>query len=101
MSISPHAMTNIQTLAGPVASKVDSLALSIRSEGMDPGAVPALADLRLFSTGGSSEVIEWDIARGCIKVCNAHRDDVRQVFIFSVELENVLFSRRGYLVTSS
>ena len=30
--------------------------------------VPPLADLRLFSTGGGSELVEWDIGSGTILV---------------------------------
>ena len=35
---------------------------------MDSEDVPSLADLRLFSTGGGSELLEWDILNGCIRV---------------------------------
>lgn len=59
----------IQTLSGPYPSKVDTLTFILRHrENLNPGDVPALTDLRLFSTGGGSELLEWDLSKGCIRV---------------------------------
>ena len=58
-----------QTLPGPYPSKVDSLAFVIRHpDDLEPDDVPIQSDLRLFSSGGGSELIEWDLERGCIRV---------------------------------
>lgn len=58
-----------QTLPGPYPSKVDSLAFVIRHpDDLGPDDVPSQSDLRLFSSGGGSELIEWDLERGCIRV---------------------------------
>lgn len=58
-----------QTLAGPYPSKVDTLTFTLRRrENLSPGDVPALGDLRLFSTGGGSELLEWDLSKGCVRV---------------------------------
>ncbi|KAJ3508306.1 hypothetical protein NLJ89_g5832 [Agrocybe chaxingu] len=55
-------------LPGPYPSKVDSLALVIRHpEDLGPDDVPKQPDLRLFSSGGGSELIEWDLERGSIR----------------------------------
>ncbi|CAA7264711.1 unnamed protein product [Cyclocybe aegerita] len=55
-------------LPGPYPSKVDSLAFVIRHpEDLGPDDVPEQSDLRLFSSGGGSELIEWDLERGCIR----------------------------------
>ncbi|KAI0786033.1 WD40 repeat-like protein [Abortiporus biennis] len=57
-----------KTLPGPFPSKVDSLALSLRTPydlGVDD--VPSWSDLRLFSAGGGNELAEWDIERGCVR----------------------------------
>ncbi|KAF9480459.1 WD40 repeat-like protein [Pholiota conissans] len=57
-----------KTLPGPYPSKVDSLAFTIRHpDDLGPDDVPTQSDLRLFSSGGGSELIEWDLERGCIK----------------------------------
>ncbi|KAJ6604429.1 WD40-repeat-containing domain protein [Mycena vulgaris] len=56
------------TLSGPYPSKVDSIAFAIRHPGDIPtDAVPSCSDLRLFSSGGGSELLEWDMARGCVR----------------------------------
>ncbi|KAJ7492841.1 WD40-repeat-containing domain protein [Mycena latifolia] len=56
------------TLSGPYPSKVDSIAFAIRHPGDIPeDAVPSCSDLRLFSSGGGSELLEWDISRGCVR----------------------------------
>ncbi|PPQ98963.1 hypothetical protein CVT24_003459 [Panaeolus cyanescens] len=57
-----------KTLPGPHPSKVDSLAFVIRHpEDLGHDEVPTQSDLRLFSSGGGSELLEWDIERGCIR----------------------------------
>ncbi|KAJ7786079.1 quinon protein alcohol dehydrogenase-like superfamily [Mycena metata] len=56
------------TLAGPYPSKVDSLAFAIRHPGdLTTEAVPSCSELRLFSSGGGSELLEWDMNRGCVR----------------------------------
>ncbi|KAJ7042469.1 WD40-repeat-containing domain protein [Mycena alexandri] len=56
------------TLAGPYPSKVDSLAFAIRHPGdLNTEAVPSCSELRLFSSGGGSELLEWDMDRGCVR----------------------------------
>ena len=58
-----------QTLVGPYPSKVESLALTFRSPRRAAQEdVPSWSTLRLFSAGGGSELVEWDIEKGCIKV---------------------------------
>ncbi|KII93432.1 hypothetical protein PLICRDRAFT_152118 [Plicaturopsis crispa FD-325 SS-3] len=65
---SPQAWVVEKTLSGPHPSKVDSIAFTIRyPERLGPDAVPSWSDLRLFSSGGGSELIEWDIERGCVR----------------------------------
>ncbi|KAK2462076.1 hypothetical protein APHAL10511_006539 [Amanita phalloides] len=57
-----------KTLPGLYPSKVDSLAFIIRHpDELGPNVVPSYSDLRLFSSGGGSELVEWDIDRGCIR----------------------------------
>lgn len=57
-----------KTLPGPNPSKVDTLALTIRFPDTFPSnKTPSLSDLRLFSCGGGSELLEWDTARGCVR----------------------------------
>ncbi|TFY72623.1 hypothetical protein EVG20_g365 [Dentipellis fragilis] len=64
----PQAWVVTKTLAGPSASKVDSIALTLRfPQSVDIDEVPATADLRLFSTGGGNELLEWDIAKGYVR----------------------------------
>lgn len=54
---------------GPNPSKVDSLVLTLRYPHLVAfNEVPALADLRLFSAGGGSELVEWDIPSGTVLV---------------------------------
>lgn len=38
-------------------------------EDLEEDAVPTLSDLRLFSSGGGRELLEWDMERSCIRVC--------------------------------
>lgn len=55
----------IQVLAAPSPSKVDSMAFAIRHPSLlHPDEVPKPTNLRLFSCGGGSDVVEWDIERG-------------------------------------
>ncbi|KZV77615.1 WD40 repeat-like protein [Peniophora sp. CONT] len=64
----PQAWVVRKTLAGPCPSKVDSLALAIRYPWkLDQDDVPSLADLRLFSAGGGTELLEWDTVRGEVR----------------------------------
>ncbi|KAI8995336.1 WD40 repeat-like protein [Trametes punicea] len=64
----PQAWVVRKTLVGPYPSKVESLALTFRSpRRAAQEEVPSWSNLRLFSAGGGSELVEWDIERGCIK----------------------------------
>ncbi|KAG0702695.1 WD40 repeat-like protein [Suillus ampliporus] len=57
-----------KTLPGPCPSKVDSLAFTLRYPDIFPSdTVPSCSDLRLFSSGGGSELLEWDISRSCVR----------------------------------
>ena len=38
-------------------------------EDLGKDTVPTLSDLRLFSSGGGRELLEWDMERSCIRVC--------------------------------
>jgi hypothetical protein len=50
-------------------SKADSLALTLKQPGdLQEDDVPSVTDLRLFSTGGGSELMEWDMVHGTIRV---------------------------------
>ncbi|KAF7320238.1 WD-REPEATS-REGION domain-containing protein [Mycena kentingensis (nom. inval.)] len=65
---SPQAWTIRTTLSGPYPSKVDSLAFAIRHPDLvEADATPSCSDLRLFSSGGGSELVEWDMERGCVR----------------------------------
>ncbi|KAJ7932627.1 WD40-repeat-containing domain protein [Mycena leptocephala] len=56
------------TLAGPYPSKVDSIAFAIRfPDDLTTDTVPSCSELRLFSSGGGSELLEWDMDRGCVR----------------------------------
>jgi hypothetical protein len=62
-----------QTLSGLNPSKVDSLALTLKSsDDLHENDVPSLSDLRLFSSGGGSELTEWDVVHGTIRVRDNH-----------------------------
>lgn len=62
---------HLQILFGPIPSKVDSLVFTLRHPHLHShNEVPKLSDLRLFSAGGGSELIEWDLVRGTILVRN-------------------------------
>ncbi|KAI0735408.1 WD40 repeat-like protein [Earliella scabrosa] len=64
----PQAWVVRKTLVGPYPSKVESLALTFRSPRRAAQEdVPSWSNLRLFSAGGGSELVEWDIEKGCIK----------------------------------
>ncbi|KAG9314637.1 WD40 repeat-like protein [Chiua virens] len=57
-----------KTLPGPYPSKVDSLTLTVRHPDTLPSdAVPSSSDLRLFSSGGGSELLEWDMGRSSVR----------------------------------
>nr|GAT47880.1 predicted protein [Mycena chlorophos] len=65
---SPQAWSVRTTLSGPYPSKVDSLAFALRDpNSLQSGAAPSPGDLRLFSSGGGSELLEWDMSRGCVR----------------------------------
>ncbi|KAF7306724.1 WD-REPEATS-REGION domain-containing protein [Mycena indigotica] len=65
---SPQSWTVRTTLSGPYPSKVDSLVFAIRYPDLiDPTVVPSSSDLRLFSSGGGSDLLEWDMDRGCVR----------------------------------
>ena len=50
-------------------SKVDSLALTLKHpDDLHEDDVPSLPDLRLFTSGGGSELTEWDLVHGTIRV---------------------------------
>ncbi|KAM5538245.1 hypothetical protein V8D89_008132 [Ganoderma adspersum] len=67
-SQAPQAWVVRKTLIGPYPSKVESLALTFRSpQRASEEEVPSWSNLRLFSAGGGSELVEWDIEKGCIK----------------------------------
>lgn len=86
-----------QTLSGPNPSKVDSLALALkRPDDLKENDVPSLTDLRLFSSGGGSELTEWDMVHGAIRVGDKPIFRMRSsCLLYS---ENVVLTRRGYLV---
>ncbi|KAI6133326.1 WD40 repeat-like protein [Pisolithus croceorrhizus] len=59
----------LQARQGLATTQVDTLALTIRFPDIFPSSkVPTLSDLRLFSCGGGSELLEWDIARSCVRM---------------------------------
>jgi len=62
-------LISLQTLPGPYPSKVDSLAFVIRHpDDLTEDDIPSQLDLRLFSSGGGSELVEWDLEKSCIRV---------------------------------
>ncbi|KAF5384706.1 hypothetical protein D9757_006197 [Collybiopsis confluens] len=67
-SQSPQAWVIKKTLPGLYPSKVDSLALIISEpHTLKYDQVPLVSDLRLFSSGGGSELLEWDMESSCIR----------------------------------
>ncbi|KAI0651628.1 WD40 repeat-like protein [Trametes meyenii] len=67
-SQAPQAWVVRKTLVGPYPSKVESLALTFRSlRRAVQEEIPSWSNLRLFSAGGGSELVEWDVEKGCIK----------------------------------
>ena len=69
MSLKFSLIASTKTLVGPYPSKVDSLAFTLRDrDALGDDEVPSLSQLRLFSAGGGSDLIEWDIERGCVQV---------------------------------
>jgi hypothetical protein len=78
----------MKVFAAPNPSKIDSLAFAIKNPYSHPtGAVPALADLRLFTTSGGKDLLEWDIPSGTIKV------SIGLVITDSYEAERLQFCR--------
>ncbi|TFK57442.1 WD40 repeat-like protein [Heliocybe sulcata] len=64
----PQAWVVRKTLTGPYPSKVDTLAFAMRyPDLLGRDEVPTLEELRLFSAGGGSELVEWDLEKGCVK----------------------------------
>ncbi|EIW86524.1 WD40 repeat-like protein [Coniophora puteana RWD-64-598 SS2] len=64
----PQGWQPVKTLVGPCLSKIDSMAFVLRyPDAMSPDASPTWSELRLFSSGGGSELVEWDLQKGCIK----------------------------------
>ena len=56
-------------MPGPYPSKVDSLTFVIRyPNDVDSEHVPSISDLRLFSSGGGSELLEWNVEKSFIRV---------------------------------
>ncbi len=67
----PHRLNRFifQTLSGLIPSKVDSLALTLKHPvDLRGDDIPSIFDLRLFSTGGGSELAEWDMVHATIRV---------------------------------
>ncbi|KAG6885935.1 hypothetical protein C0993_007437 [Termitomyces sp. T159_Od127] len=57
-----------KTLPGPHPSKVDSLTFVLRyPDDFTTDDIPTSSDLRLLSSGGGSELLEWDMDRACVK----------------------------------
>ncbi|KAG5648177.1 hypothetical protein DXG03_006132 [Asterophora parasitica] len=57
-----------KTLPGPYPSKVDSITFVIRHpDDFESDDVPECSDLRLFSSGGGSELLEWDMERSRVR----------------------------------
>ncbi|XP_006454787.1 hypothetical protein AGABI2DRAFT_198370 [Agaricus bisporus var. bisporus H97] len=57
-----------KTMPGPYPSKVDSLTFVIRyPDDLDSDDIPSVSDLRLFSSGGGSELLEWNLDLSCVK----------------------------------
>ncbi|KAJ4476737.1 WD40 repeat-like protein [Lentinula aciculospora] len=67
-SQSKQAWVIRKTLPGLYPSKVDSLAFVIREpHTIMEDQVPSTSDLRLFSSGGGSELLEWDTESSTIR----------------------------------
>ncbi|KAG9223033.1 hypothetical protein PLEOSDRAFT_1074877 [Pleurotus ostreatus PC15] len=65
---SSQAWVTRQTLSAPYPSKVDSLVFVIRHpERLPSESVPSCSDLRLFSSGGGSDLLEWDLEKDCVR----------------------------------
>ncbi|KAG8903326.1 U3 small nucleolar RNA-associated protein [Tulasnella sp. 403] len=66
-SFSPQAWALRKVLPGLQNGKIESLAFSIRQpRRFSLNNPPSLHDLRLFSTGGGTDVLEWDLLAGTI-----------------------------------
>lgn len=59
-----------QTLYSPNGTKIESLVFTLKQSFLATSSrrVANLHDVRLFSSGGSSDLIEWDLNLGCILV---------------------------------
>lgn len=55
----------LQVFAAPVPSKVDTIVLTLRDHHAAAGN--SYDSLRLFSMGGGSELLEWDLNKGIVK----------------------------------
>ena len=55
----------LQVFAAPVPSKVDTLVLTLRDH--HAAVDGSYRSLRLFSMGGGSELLEWDLDKGIVK----------------------------------
>ncbi|KIY69643.1 WD40 repeat-like protein [Cylindrobasidium torrendii FP15055 ss-10] len=65
---SSQAWVVSKTLPGLYPSTVDSLAFAHRNPNtLEDDEVPSVFGLRLFSAGGGSELLEWDIENLCIR----------------------------------
>ncbi|KAG8994177.1 U3 small nucleolar RNA-associated protein, partial [Tulasnella sp. 427] len=65
--LAPQAWTLKRTLTGPLRSKVESIAFALRSPRRhDLRNPPGLSDFRLFSSGGGTDLVEWDLTTASI-----------------------------------
>ena len=72
---------------------MESLALTLSSPRRASGEeVPSWSNLRLFSAGGGSELVEWDIEKGCIQVCSI---SLPRHTIYSCPFQRTLASQGG------
>ncbi|KAI0271535.1 WD40-repeat-containing domain protein [Gloeopeniophorella convolvens] len=64
----PQAWVVRKSLSGVNPSKADSLALALKHpDTLQEDDIPSLTDLRLFSTGGGSELTEWDMEHAIVR----------------------------------
>ncbi|KIO27849.1 hypothetical protein M407DRAFT_14831 [Tulasnella calospora MUT 4182] len=65
--LAPQAWTLKKILTGPLRSKVESLAFALRRPRQHSlQTPPVLSDLRLFSSGGGTDLVEWDTSTSTI-----------------------------------
>jgi hypothetical protein len=92
----------LQTLSGPFRSKVDTLTFTLRDpDSSNPGSVPSLSGFRLFSTGGGSELLEWDLSSGCVRVSTSRMHAPKTKHAHRVCQEDDKLQRGGHLVCLS